>query len=90
MNNFQDRKNAKYIVRKVIKIPRYEMKCRGKRDTIHEIFSVVSRFPHYISCSNAANRLPLGQCRWSFAEISRIFRQNKFRSFLLKIGMPNV
>ena len=28
----------------------------------HEIFRVVSRFPRYISCYIAENRLPLGQC----------------------------
>ena len=29
---------------------------------LHEIFRVVSRFPRYISCYIAENRLPLGQC----------------------------
>ena len=29
---------------------------------LHEIFRVVSRFPHYISCSITENRLPLGKC----------------------------
>ena len=29
---------------------------------LHEIFRVVSRFPGYISCYNAENRLPWGQC----------------------------
>ena len=44
------------------KFPRYNMKSRGKRDTTHEIFPVVSRFPRYISCYIAESRLPLGQC----------------------------
>ena len=39
------------------------MKGRGKRDTtVHVIFRVVSRFPRYISCYIAENRLLLGQC----------------------------
>ena len=29
---------------------------------LQEIFCVVSRFPQYISCYIAENRLPLGQC----------------------------
>ena len=43
--------------------PRYNMKCRGKRGTTWNIPRIVSRFPRYISCSIAENRLPLGQCR---------------------------
>ena len=40
------------------------MKCRGKADTtVHELFRVVSRIPHYISCYITESRLPLGQCR---------------------------
>ena len=35
-------------VLKVIGCPRYNTKCRGKRDTIHEIFRVVSRFPLHL------------------------------------------
>ena len=39
------------------------MKCRGKGDfTVHEIFRVIYRFPPYISCYIAENRLPLVQC----------------------------
>ena len=33
-----------------------------ENEILHEIFRVVSRFPCYISCSIAENRLPLGQC----------------------------
>ena len=29
---------------------------------LHEIFSVVSRFPRYILCYKAESRFPLGQC----------------------------
>ena len=34
-----------------------------EKKIIHEILRVVSRFPGYISCYKAENRLPLGQCR---------------------------
>ena len=50
------------LLEKQSKFPRYNMKSRGKRDTTHEIFPVVSRFPRYISCYIAESRLPLGQC----------------------------
>ena len=33
-----------------------------ENEILHEIFCVVSRFPQYISCSIAENRLTLGQC----------------------------
>ena len=32
-----------------------------ENEKLHEIFSVVSRFPSYISCYISENRLPLGQ-----------------------------
>ena len=35
---------------------------------LHEIFRVVSRIPHYISCYIAESRFPLGQCGWQRLE----------------------
>ena len=56
----------KPTVQKKSKFSRYYLKYtvhRGKRDTVlHKIFRVVFRFPRYISCYIAENRLPLGQC----------------------------
>ena len=50
-------------VRKLIKFPRYNMKGSGKHDTtVHELFRVVSGFPHHVSFYIAKNRIPLGQC----------------------------
>ena len=56
--------NSRYTLsKKLSKFSRYNMQCRGKRDTTeNEIFRIVSRFPRYISCSIAENWLPLGQC----------------------------
>ena len=47
------------------KFPRYNMKCRGKRDTTWNITRNVSRFPRYISSYISESRLPLGQCTYS-------------------------
>ena len=33
------------LLEKQSNFPRYNMKCREKHDTIHEIFRLVSRFP---------------------------------------------
>ena len=40
---------------------------------LQDIFRVVSRFPRYISCYIAENRLPLGQCKESTVWFSQKF-----------------
>ena len=37
---------------------------------LHELFHVVSRFPRYISCYIAENRIPLGQCTSHPAQVT--------------------
>ena len=41
-----------------------------EKEILHEIFRLVSRFPNYISCYIAENRLPLGQCVLNRAKLA--------------------
>ena len=45
-----------------------------ENETLNEVFHVVSRFPCYISCYIAENRLPLGQCTVSIPLVLKFFR----------------
>ena len=49
------------LLEKQSKFLRYNMKCRGKRDTTLKIPRSI-RFSRNISCYIAESRLPLGQC----------------------------
>ena len=62
-----------YERRKHASIIQHVQKCRGTRDTIHEIFRVVSRFPCYISCYISENRFPLGECSIQYLLFYRIY-----------------
>ena len=72
------------LLEKQSKFLRKNMKCRGK----HELFSVVSRFPRYISCYITESRLSLGQCTTgaNATEYVRLFILRVYNIYVVCIG----
>ena len=63
---------------------------KGENEILHEIFRIVSRFPHYISCFFAESRFPLGQCPHAWESVAKYCLSTELCCPLFKAVSGNI